>query len=49
MSCELYHSNESFRLESGVVLPGLEIAYHTFGRLSPRGFRSDRLVGWSGW
>lgn len=30
-------SNEPFRLESGVVLPQLEIAYHSYGRLNEAG------------
>lgn len=32
-----YKYTTSYTLESGVVLPELEIAYHTFGRLSAKG------------
>lgn len=31
-----YHSDKPFELESGDVLPGLDIAYHTFGELNER-------------
>ena len=31
-----YHSDKPFELESGDVLPGLDIAYHTFGKLNER-------------
>jgi len=33
----IYRHNGRFVLESGHVLPQLEIAYHTYGTLSPRG------------
>ncbi|MCL6524074.1 MAG: homoserine O-acetyltransferase [Thermoflavifilum sp.] len=29
-----FHSSEPFRLESGVVLPELHVAYHTYGQLN---------------
>lgn len=32
-----YHHNEPFRLESGVELPELQIAYHTYGRMNADG------------
>ena len=32
----IYHSDKPFKLESGDVLPGLDIAYHTFGELNER-------------
>jgi homoserine O-acetyltransferase len=31
---ELYHYNQSFELENGTVIPGLTIAYHTYGKLN---------------
>ena len=34
---QIFHSNESFHLESGVVLPELTIGYHTFGQLNESG------------
>lgn len=35
MIMQKFHSNEPYVLESGEVLPELEVAYHTFGTLSP--------------
>ena len=32
----IYHHKETFRLESGESLPGIEIAYHTFGKLNEK-------------
>jgi homoserine O-acetyltransferase/O-succinyltransferase len=32
-----FHSSEAFALESGAVLPGVRLGYHTYGRLSERG------------
>lgn len=32
---QIYHHKEKFPLESGESLPGLEIAYHTYGRYIP--------------
>lgn len=32
----IYHIDKPFELESGDVLPGLDIAYHTFGKLNER-------------
>lgn len=34
MSLMVYHHNQPFELESGAILAGLEIAYHTYGRLN---------------
>ncbi len=34
MSTQLYTYNKPFELESGAVLPGLELGYHTFGTLN---------------
>lgn len=34
---QTFHSGQPFTLESGAVLPGIEIAYHTYGTLSPHG------------
>jgi homoserine O-acetyltransferase len=31
---ELYHYHQPFELENGTVLPGLTIAYHTYGKLN---------------
>ena len=36
MEPKLYHYNKRFELENGAVLPRLDIAYHTFGTLSPK-------------
>lgn len=36
MSLQTYRHTRPFRLESGESLPEIEIAYHTFGRLSER-------------
>lgn len=33
---EFYHYHQEFSLESGAILPGVTIAYHTYGTLSPR-------------
>ncbi|WP_232826023.1 homoserine O-acetyltransferase MetX [Chitinophaga alhagiae] len=33
MPLQTFHSHQPFTLESGAVLPGLEIAYHTYGTL----------------
>lgn len=54
-----YTYNRSFKLECGIVLPQLEIAYHTYGRLSAQGdnviwvfhaltANSDAADWWSG-
>ena len=32
---QIYHHTEHFPLESGVSLPGIEIAYHTYGNFNP--------------
>ncbi|MFT2011426.1 homoserine O-acetyltransferase MetX [Pontibacter sp. 13R65] len=32
----LYHYHQDFRLESGTVLPGFELAYTTYGQLNPQ-------------
>lgn len=32
---QVYHHTERFPLESGEYLPGLEIAYHTYGKFDP--------------
>ena len=37
MTFEVYHHPEPFRLESGVDLASLDVAYHTFGRLNDKG------------
>ncbi|WP_341836292.1 homoserine O-acetyltransferase [Chitinophaga pollutisoli] len=37
MSLQTFHSRQPFTLESGAVLPGIEIAYHTYGTMSPHG------------
>lgn len=37
MAIRFYHHPVPFRLERGGVIHGLTIAYHTFGRLSPKG------------
>lgn len=34
MTVQIYHSKHTFTLESGVVLPELQIAYHTYGTLN---------------
>ncbi|MGN6508948.1 MAG: homoserine O-acetyltransferase family protein [Chitinophaga sp.] len=34
MSVQIYHSRQPFTLESGEVLPGIEIAFHTYGTLN---------------
>src|ERR1035437_6739490 len=36
MSKQLYKYNSPFRLESGEILPALEIAYHTYGTLNKK-------------
>lgn len=41
MSLQTFHSRQPFTLESGAVLPGIEIAYHTYGTLSPH---ADNVV-----
>lgn len=35
MKTKIYRHDGPFRLESGICLPELEIAYHTYGKLSP--------------
>lgn len=37
MSAQTFHTAQPFHLESGEVLPGLEIAYHTYGTLNRHG------------
>jgi homoserine O-acetyltransferase len=34
LGIQIYHNNQTFTLESGVTLPELHIAYHTYGRLN---------------
>lgn len=34
MTVQIYHSKHTFTLESGVVLPEMQIAYHTYGTLN---------------
>jgi len=34
MEPTVYHHSQPFELESGHILPGLDIAYHTFGKLN---------------
>ncbi|MBR2961864.1 MAG: homoserine O-acetyltransferase, partial [Alistipes sp.] len=41
MSYQLYKYPHPFRLESGAVLPSLEIAYHTFGE---RNAADDNII-----
>ncbi|MDR1414817.1 MAG: homoserine O-acetyltransferase [Odoribacteraceae bacterium] len=37
MEVQIYHYHNEFPLEGGGALPGLTIAYHTYGALSPAG------------
>lgn len=37
MAIQYYQSNQPFQLESGVVLPALTLAYHTYGSLNDDG------------
>ena len=37
----VYHHNKRFELESGTVLPEVDITYHTFGKLSPK---ADNII-----
>ncbi|WP_253906396.1 homoserine O-acetyltransferase [Chitinophaga sp. SYP-B3965] len=37
MSLQIFHSHQPFHLESGEVLPSLQIAYHTYGTLNQQG------------
>lgn len=37
MGLNLFQTDEPFRLESGETLPGLQVAYHTYGKLNSRG------------
>lgn len=37
LAIQIYHNNQTFTLESGVTLPELHIAYHTYGRLNSDG------------
>lgn len=37
MAVQIYHTNQAFTLESGVSLPELNIAYHTYGHLNSDG------------
>ncbi|MDQ0110075.1 homoserine O-acetyltransferase [Chitinophaga terrae (ex Kim and Jung 2007)] len=37
LSAKVFHSKEAFRLESGEVLPSLQIAYHTYGSMNEDG------------
>lgn len=37
LSLQIYHSHQPFHLESGEILPGLDIAYHTYGTLNKHG------------
>ncbi len=34
MTPTIFHSSDSFTLESGAILPSIDIAYHTYGRLN---------------
>ncbi|QJB37558.1 homoserine O-acetyltransferase [Chitinophaga oryzae] len=59
MSAQVFHSKAPFRLESGQVLPELQIAYHTYGTMNADGSNvvwvchaltanSDAADWWSG-
>lgn len=37
MDPKIYRTKETFQLEQGGELPGLTIAYHTYGELNDRG------------
>jgi homoserine O-acetyltransferase len=43
MSVKFYNHNEPFELECGVLLPGVVIAYHTFGR-EPEQDRDNNVI-----
>ena len=59
MSLQIFKYNHTFKLESGCVLPGYQLAYHAYGQLNERGdnvvwifhaltANSDPAEWWSG-
>ncbi|HJT75454.1 MAG TPA: hypothetical protein VJ720_15565, partial [Chitinophaga sp.] len=37
MAAQIFHSKQAFILESGITLPELHIAYHTYGKPDKNG------------